>query len=172
MPVSTFTPARTFGPAVPPARPKRKRRNKRRKRPPKSCKKRAKPKPKPKHPNRGWKPDKAAAVVRGAMARTLDRGFTAGPLGGVLWQGDELPPEAVRFVQRFSDLAARRDHPGMLAALRGYGLDVFQALACVLFPELYGGVGRGLAPDGGPERVGKDRWEAFAKSVVRGEAGR
>jgi hypothetical protein len=154
MPVSSFVPSPDFDECPP--RPKKPRKP-RKPRGERECFRKKRP-----------SADVAGAIIRGAMARTLDGGFCDGELGAVLWQLDELPPGAVRFIQAFVKLAQANDQAGMLRALRGYGLDVFQALAATLFPELYGGPSgaRGIAPDGGPERVGRERWEAFAKMLA------
>jgi hypothetical protein len=113
--------------------------------------------------------EQAAAVVRGAMAALLDTSFADGALGRALWQGDDPSPRAVRFMASFCALAKTGDQPGMLRALRSYGLDVYQEIAVALFPELYGEPEQaGIVPEGGPERVGQDRLEAFARIMSRG----
>jgi hypothetical protein len=110
-------------------------------------------------------PDEAAAVVRGALADALEKSFTAGPLGDVLWQGESFLPHVRAFVADVVELAQDGDRAGVVLLLRKWGLDVYQALALSLFPELYCAdpLAVGLVPAGGPERAGADRMKAFAK---------
>jgi hypothetical protein len=109
-------------------------------------------------------PDEAAAVVRGALADALERSFTAGPLGDVLWQGESFLPHVRAFVTEVIELARDDDRAGVVLLLRKWGLDVYQALALALFPELYCAdpLAVGVVPAGGPERAGADRMKAFA----------
>jgi hypothetical protein len=101
----------------------------------------------------------ASAVVRGALADALDAAFTGGCLGFVLWQADTFPENVRGFVEELVELARDNDRAGVVKLLRKWGLDVFQALATSLFPELYAGdpLAVGLVPAAGPERCGKKR---------------
>jgi hypothetical protein len=109
-------------------------------------------------------PDEAAAVVRGALADALERSFTAGPLGDVLWQGESFLPHVRAFVEELTELARDDDRAGVVLLLRRWGLDVYQALALALFPELYCGdpLAVGIVPAGVPDRACPDRMKAFA----------
>lgn len=117
-------------------------------------------------------PDEAAAVVRGALADTLDDSFCNGPLGFALWQSEDLPESAKTFIATMIEHAEDRDRLGMVKTFRRYGLSLFQEIALALFPELYADdpAAVGIVPDGGPERVGRERLELFAAKIGLGKS--
>lgn len=86
----------------------------------------------------------AAATVRGLMIAWLDGAYLEGELGAVLFRDAE-------------DLE-----------LRQHGLDVFQQIQLVLFPEEFGEPERGLMPDRGPARCGAARLLTFAAVLANG----
>jgi len=115
-------------------------------------------------------PEDAAAcarLVRGAMADQLDRDFSDGMLGTVLWQGVQWLEGTHQFVHELCELARENDREGMVRLLQRFGLDVYQAIASCLFAEIFtrDPDAEGLVPDVGPRRVGLERFRAFAALI-------